>query len=349
MPKRSAPDLGRSISLYQTSMEAEGKARSTVKSYTDSLMLLVHAFGTTTDPTTITVEDLELVVASWRRLSPTTRRNRLIAWRQFYKWGSRRHAWPDVASQLGLPRRDKPALRRLTSDEVKAMLEARTLERARTVIWVLAYSAIRIGELLELQWSDVDLVSGRLTVSHETAKGRKGRIVPIPAPLVDHLAAVKDARGEQHSRDDHYVIPHRRQAQFIPEDEAIVWTRGTSQMTIGRILKATAEQAGVRAPGEVTAHMFRRFYLERLLEIEPNIYVAMAIAGHASMQTTAEYGGGASIAATTRAVRGLSFGESSNRNDGRTWVRTKATSQQPGSADDVERIEPRRPESGGNP
>lgn len=343
MPRRSPPDLGRAISGFQTSLEAGGKADSTVKSYTDSLMLLVHAFGTHADPQTILVDDLEAIIATWRKLSPTTKRNRIIAFRQFWKWGARRYGWEDVAAQLAIPRRDKPTMRRLTDTEVVDMLSARTVERARTVVWTLAYSAVRIGELLELRWADVDLVAQRLTVAHATAKGRKGRTVPIPDELVAYLARVKDERGD-HARDDCYLIPHRRRAQFIPEDEATVWTQRTSQMTIGRILKATAEQAGIRAPGEVTAHMFRRYYLERLLELQPNIYIAMAIAGHASMQTTAEYGGGASIQATTRAVRGLSFGKAADRADGRTWVRTKAPSQEQERA---EGTEPVRPDDGG--
>lgn len=346
MPSRSAPDLGRAISLWEVTLEAAGKAPSTVKAYTDSAMLLVHAFGASTDPASILVEDLEAIMATWRRLEGSTRRNRVVAWRQFYKWGSKRHAWPNVAAQLDVPKRNKPALRRLTEAEVDAMLAAPVLERALTVVWLLAYSAVRIGEMLELRWRDVDLVAGRITITHMTAKGRRGRLVPIPDELVSYLASVKDARGLG-AHDDAYLVPHRRRAQFIPEDEATVWGESTSQTSVGRMLKATAKAARVRAADEVTAHMFRRFYLERVLDDGIGMYAAAAIAGHTSIQTTAEYGGGASIEATSRAVRGLAFGKSGKRNDGRTWVRTKVASQERSHADDVERIEPLRPESGG--
>jgi integrase len=78
-------------------------------------------------------------------------------------------------------------------------------------------------------------------------------------------------------------------------------------MTIGNNLKAAALQAGVHAPKEITAHMFRRFYLEYALDNGMSVYVAAAIAGHATIQITADYGGGASLEATTRAVRSTSF------------------------------------------
>jgi integrase len=337
-PLRAAPDLGRAIGLFQTTMLASGKAPSTAKAYTDSLMLLEKVFGTYCDPKSILVDDLEAIISTWR-LGATTKRNRIIAWRQFWKWGSKRYGWPDVAGQLSIPRRDRPALRRLTSDEVHSMLMTSVVERARTTVWVLAYSALRVGELIELRWADIDLEASRITVAHQTAKGRKGRIVPIPDELTMYLARVATTRGPN-AADDCYVIPHRRRAQFIPEDEATIWTKRTSQMSVGRILKGVATAAALRAPGEITAHMFRRFYLEQLLEAEPNIYIAMAIAGHSSMQTTAEYGGGASLGAATRSVQGLSFQgvcdtgtlASSAVSDGRTWDRTKAESREPETA-----------------
>lgn len=345
MPSRSAPDLGQSISAYQTHMEAKGYAASTRKAYTDSLLMLEHAFGRQADPKTILLDDLEAIVATWR-INPNTKRARIAAWRGFWKWGAKRHGWVNVAADLDLPRRSKAAMRRLTQPEVAAMLEANTVERALTVVWVLAYSAVRISELLRLRWRDVDLVAGRVTVS-ALAKGQKGRIVPITPELIAYLAMVKETRGDAHAADRCFVIPHRRRARFIPDDEATVWTKGTSQMSIGRILKAAAKQAGVHAADDVTAHMFRRFYLEWSLDHGMDIYVAKAIAGHESIQTTAEYGGRASLAATTRAVRGISFGNAPDGADGRTWVRTKAVPQERNRVHEVEQSEPARPDSGG--
>lgn len=328
--------LGRAISLWEGSLRASRKAPSTVKAYVNAVTLIEHALGANADPAAIGIGELEAIMASWR-IDANTQRNRLVAWREFFRWGARRHAWPRIADQVELPKRSTPALRRLTHAEVEAMLSARAVERAQTTVWLLAYLACRIGEVTQLRWRDIDLVAGRATIQHQTAKGRKGRVIPMPPALVEYLASVKDARGDVHTHDDAYLIPHRRRAQFIPEDEAIIWTQPTSQMTIGRILKAVAEQAGVRAPDEVTAHMLRRFYLEHALDNGMDMYVAAAIAGHASIQTTAGYGGGASLAATTRAVQGLRFGapqqDLQNVQHGRTWDRTKVASQEPDPAD----------------
>jgi integrase len=228
-----------------------------------------------------------------------------MAWRQFYRWGGRRYGWPDVAGQLDIPRRQKPALRRLTQREVAVMLDTPLPERPRTVVWVLTYSAIRMGELRRLRWGDIDLTAGRFTVTH-LAKGQKGRIVPLPARLVTYLAGVKHVRGQAHTTDECYLIPFKRPGSNT-YTRGIVWTRPASDQHIGNNLKAAALQAGVHAPHEVSAHMFRRFYLEYALDNGMSVYVAAAIAGHATIQITADYGGGASLEATTRAVRSMSF------------------------------------------
>lgn len=339
--------LGRAIGFFERHLDADRKAPSTRKAYVNAVTLLEHALGRDILPGSITIEDLEAIISSWRHLDANTVRNRLVAWREFFKWGSRRYGWPRLADEISLPRRSKPALRLLTHDEVSGMLAAPAVERARTTVWVLAYSAIRIGELIPLRWRNADLVAGRLTITHHTAKGRKGRVVPMPEELVAYLAHVKDERGDQRAGDDCYIVPRRRRAQFIPEDEAIVWNEPTSQMTIGRILKAVADLAGVRAADEITAHMFRRFYLTAILNDGTSDFIAAAIAGHESIQTTAGYAGRASLDATSRAVRGLSFGAPSLANrvtkSGRTWDRTKAPSHQPVEADDAG---PARPETG---
>lgn len=52
------------------------------------------------------------------------------------------------------------------------------------VALVLRYTGLRIGEVMLLRWSDVDLDHARLTVRKEIDKSRRGRVVPISAHLV---------------------------------------------------------------------------------------------------------------------------------------------------------------------
>jgi integrase len=297
---REALTLGRAISLWEGSLRAQMKAPSTIKSYVRSVEYLEEAFGRDCDPASVTTEDIELVMSKWHDLSPTTARNRLIAIREFYKWGGKRRGWPDPTLPLDIPRRDKPQLRRLTVAEVTAILDAPVSERMHLWVMILAYTAGRIDELRHRQWQDVDLIGRTMVLPHDQVKGRRGREIPLAEPLLEALARSKDERG-RFADDTAYLIPARRRAQFIPEDEATLWYEPASQMSLGRMLKATARVGGVRAPAQITAHMFRRYTLEHIVE-EHGLYVGAALAGHQSIQTTADYGGGASLERVAKAL-----------------------------------------------
>lgn len=294
--------LGRAISLWEGSLRVRSLSERTIDSYIRSANMLEDHLGRNTDPSRITIDDIEALAAKWRRVSPSTKRNRLIALSEFFKWGCARHAWPDNPMRLiVLPKRDTPILRRLSSVEVEAILAAceQLDERSALVVKLLAYLGVRRSEIVVGRWRDVDLVEAQMIVR---GKGRKARVVPIPPPLLDQLAVSKTLRGEG-AADDCYLLPLRKRGGFVDPASMIRWDRASTGYTIDAIVKEAASIAGVQRPREVASHQFRRYLLERLLDSGVSPYVAAALAGHASIQTTANYGGGASLRAVTDALR----------------------------------------------
>ena len=194
MTPREILTLGRAIALWEGSLRARAKAESTIASYVRSVEYLEDKYGRDCDPTSITAEDIELVMSQWRGKSPTTLRNRLVAIREFFKWGGKRFGWADPTMPIDIPRRDKPQLRRLTVAEVTTILDADVGERMHLWVMLLAYTAGRIDELRRVQWKDVDLLAGKMVIPHTHAKGRRGREIPIAAPLLEALARSKDER-----------------------------------------------------------------------------------------------------------------------------------------------------------
>jgi integrase len=104
---------------------------------------------------------------------------------------------------------DAPA-RRLTDDELAAVLDAAAPEWADLLV-LLALTGLRISEALALRWKDVDLGAGQPLVKVRRAvrngefaapKSRHGRRdIPIPASLVDALAARRRAAGSPRAGD----------------------------------------------------------------------------------------------------------------------------------------------------
>jgi integrase len=108
----------------------------------------------------------------------------------------------NVCEQVSAPRAPKPTMRVLTMEQAAAFLAAAGKDRL-SAMYVLALTVgMRQGEMLGLQWADVDLKAGRLSVTHtmtdtgeltepKTAKSR--RLVELPAMAVEALWSHKRA------------------------------------------------------------------------------------------------------------------------------------------------------------
>lgn len=313
---RNLLTLGRAISLWEGSLRASRKAERTIAGYTRACEYIVETHGRDADPATLTVEDLEQVASKWRDLSPTTVVNRMVAWREFFAWGEARYGWSNPTRLLSLPRKDEPALRRLTQDELDAIAAAalRMQTRDRVMVSLFVYLGMRRGEVRSLRWRSIDLDARVILISHQTAKGRKGRSVPIPKPLADILSFAVIELGAEGSHPDAFVAHHitnRPRNWLQPGAYDPDYTRVSGVQTIDRVVKRAAELAGITAAREVTSHQFRRALLGRLLDDGASPYIVAALAGHADIKTTAAYGGGASL----EAVRDLLACDTESRMD----------------------------------
>ena len=97
---------------------------------------------------------------------------------QAVKWGYLARNVCDVVDAPKVPARE---LRAPSSEDAAALLDAATADPLLT-LWTLAvYSGARQGELLGLQWPDVDLEGGRLTIARTLLQTTRGGI-PAYAP-----------------------------------------------------------------------------------------------------------------------------------------------------------------------
>ena len=86
--------------------------------------------------------------------------------------------------------------------EREAGARAEMQKVAKNVVLLLLYTGMRIGELLNLHWSNVR--GDKIVLRRTETKSRKEKVVPIAAPVARILAGLEKRR-----RDD-YVLPLRR-------------------------------------------------------------------------------------------------------------------------------------------
>lgn len=109
-----------------------------------------------------------------------------------------------------------PAFPRVRADNARSgFVDAETFERLRSAlpepvatIAVLGYHlGWRKGELLALQWRNVDLDEGTVTLDAGTTKNREGRRAYLPAPAAEALRGWRRVSTE-FERDSGRILPH---------------------------------------------------------------------------------------------------------------------------------------------
>lgn len=173
----------------------------------------------------------------------------------------------------------------LSEECLKALLSApgnRKIEIRDTTILVLLYdSAIRLGELLVLKLTDVNL-KNTTPYLRIHGKGDKERIVSISEGTVKHL--------------EHYIkLFHNQDA---PATDYLFYTcihnqaNPMSSGNVERIINKYAEKIRPEhpnLPAKVHPHMFRRTRATNLYQSDVELELVSRILGHASTQTTRIY------------------------------------------------------------
>lgn len=158
------------------------------------------------------------------------------------------------AASKGGRRRVKESTPRRTwvePEQLPALLDAAP-KRHRAVVATLVATGLRVGELCALDWRDLDLSTGTLTVQEsKTPAGR--REVDLPSGLLSELWDLAATSS-----------------QTAPDDPVFVGRRGTRQTpdNVGRRLKSAIakanvelEEAGIAPISErVSPHSLRRTY-----------------------------------------------------------------------------------------
>ena len=99
----------------------------------------------------------------------------------------------------------KPKVRELqplffTKDEMKSLLNVIEDVQLKNLCLVAVSTGLRLGELLNLQWSDIDLISKVIHIRNSetfTTKSRKNRSLPMSDQLAMAFIQMKESSGSE--------------------------------------------------------------------------------------------------------------------------------------------------------
>lgn len=176
------------------------------------------------------------------------------------------------APRIKLLRIVPPPVESLTDEECERLLADKVEPAFGAMVLVALRTGLRLGELLGLQWSDVDLAGRTITIQHSIVRGIMGspknhkiRKAPMDDDIADRLP----------------TLPCHGPFVFHCDDgEPLTLSRALGGLT------RLCRRAGIR---RVTWHRLRHTFATQLCESRVPIRDVQALLGHSSLQMTQRY------------------------------------------------------------
>lgn len=242
------------------------------------------------EPLTIPAEEVEpaavrAFVAQLSRagLKKRSQSRALSALKSAFRYACRQGRLPaNPARNVRSPKLEKTLPRHLRPGEIENLIETpgqvdpQIEKRDRAILELLYASGLRVGELVGLDWRDIDLDARVLRV---LGKGGKERMVPFGGQAATALRDWLNVWDEMRAR---AKVPPRGEPVFLS-------LRGQrlDDRSVRRLIDRRTQAAGV-AEG-VHPHTVRHTFATHLLEQGADLRTIQELLGHSSLATTQRY------------------------------------------------------------
>ncbi len=255
------------IKIFESWMHSRRYSSNTIDTYADALKTFLR-FYAAKPVTEISNDDVIVFNNDYilkKKLSASYQNQVVNAIKLFFRTVENKAI---VTEKIHRPKNEKLLPNVLSKEEVKAILSASGNIKHKTMLSLIYSCGLRRSELLNLKLNDIDSKRGLIIIRQ--AKGKKDRIVPLSAKILDLLR-------------EYYKVYMPKQWLFEGQD-------GISQYderSIQNVLKQALLRSKINKP--VTLHWLRHSYATHLLENGTDLRYIQELLGHNSSRTTEIY------------------------------------------------------------
>lgn len=227
----------------------------------------------------VDIQELYLKILSHGLLPSTCQKLHAVLKGLFSRAYSNQLTKRNIMESVQRPRAKQPVIKFLSPEELQTFLKASEGSTIEIMIWIAAYTGMRLGEVAALRWDDIDLNNELIKVSRSIKFTRtKGwsvsepktksalRTLPIPEPLLEKLKDYKLVWKENYWN----LLSIGKRGKPISSSAASVYMR------------ETCEKTGL----DVTFHGLRHSVASMLVSANMGITDVSALLGHANPTTT---------------------------------------------------------------
>ena len=261
-------------------------SKHTIRAYhSDILSFLLWLDSTPVEQTDHTKLKDYLVFIQRFNYSKTTLSRKIAAIRTFYRFLYREKIIEtNPANSVHAPKKNKTLPKFLTGKEIEQILNNIKIEtpagyRNRTILELLYATGMRISELSNLNFGNLNLEENEITVM---GKGAKERIVLVSTRAKDFL--------EKYLKTVRYMVKEEGEPPEENEDSPVFINKTGYRLqpqSIRTVLNDIVKK--IELPKKVTPHVFRHSFATKLLENGADLRVVQELLGHASILNTQIY------------------------------------------------------------
>ncbi|HNR72839.1 MAG TPA: site-specific integrase [Cyclobacteriaceae bacterium] len=241
-------------------------SESTIKNYESQMRLFLAYIDPKpiTEITRDTIDAYMVYLVEERRVSVSTQ-NTAINAIKFYL--EQLHKGERTFYYTDRPAKDKILPEVLSEEEMQRLLRASSNIKHRAILFLLYSAGLRISELLNLRWRDVD--EHRMVINIRSGKGRKDRITLLSRHTLHYLK--------------HYLELYEPKEWLFEGQDGNPY----SQRSVNKFIHKYCKIAGITR--RVSAHTLRHSFATHLLEHGTDLRYIQALLGHESSTTTERY------------------------------------------------------------
>jgi integrase/recombinase XerC len=202
---------------------------------------------------------------------------KLASLRSFFKFCVRENfIETNPAVSLATPKQEKKLPNFLTEAEVIKLLEAPDAAteaglRDRAILETLYSTGMRVGELVALNYENIDFISGVIKVR---GKGKKERLVPVGESALKAIKAYLDKRVVPDGESKRVLFLNKRGRRI---------NQRTIRRVIEKYIKVFCAKTGI------SPHTLRHSFATHLLDRGADLRSVQELLGHANLSTTQIY------------------------------------------------------------
>ena len=275
------------ISCYLEALEKERNlSPNTVRAYRNDLTFFADWLKSQGISETTELEALShaRIRAFWamrrtENLSAQSMRRGQSALRGLLKYGMRHHELTkNPAENMDSPRGQRSLPKAISSEDISLLLNAPDFNtllgmRDRAILETLYGSGLRVSELAEITFQDIDFDNRMVRITGKGNKDRIAPLTPVSCTAIQNWLAARNAQMPEQKAEKHVFLNHL----------------GTplSTRSIARLIEKYVRQLAMQR--HVTPHQFRHSFATHLLNNGADIRAVQEMLGHASLSTTQIY------------------------------------------------------------